>query len=65
MSPVVIMDKSPGGLTGNWHIGVLEYRLPDDRVSFWTGGYPTAGPVRAFLCGGCGRIALYGGKPDA
>ncbi len=64
MSPVIIMDKSPGGLS-RLHIGELEYRLTDDRVSFWTGQYPTAGKVRAFMCEGCGRIALYGGKPDA
>jgi len=64
VSPVIIMDKSPGGLS-RLHIGELEYRLTDDRVSFWTGQYPTAGKVRAFMCEGCGRIALYGGKPDA
>jgi hypothetical protein len=39
--------------------------LPDDRLSFWTGKYPTAGTVRAFMCEGCSRIALYGGEPEA
>ena len=36
MSPIVIMDKSPG-LAKHSYPGRLEYRLPDDRVSFWTG----------------------------
>ena len=54
MFPVVMMDKMHGG------IGQLEYRLPDDKRSFWTGRYPTAGLVQAFLCQDCGRIALYG-----
>jgi hypothetical protein len=62
MSPIVIMDKDRYGGHGPT---VLEYRQPDDRRSFWTGKYPTAGPVRAFLCGTCGRIALYGSAPDA
>ncbi|MFN0056451.1 MAG: hypothetical protein ACKV0T_30255 [Planctomycetales bacterium] len=34
-------------------------------MSFWTGKYPSAGLVRAYLCADCGRIALYGGAPDA
>lgn len=58
MAPIIIMDKSPGGLTRPGYAGELEYRLPDDRVSFWTGQYPTAGKVLAFMCEGCGRIAL-------
>ncbi len=65
MSPVVIMDRQPGGLARRAVAGLLEYRMPDDRVSFWTGQYPTAGVVQAYLCAGCGRIALYGDKPDA
>ena len=64
MSPIIIMDKSPG-LASRVVSGQLEYRLPDDRVSFWTGKYPTAGVVRAFFCSGCGRIALYGDMSDA
>jgi hypothetical protein len=64
MSPILIMDKT-------YPVNVyrsaqeLEYRRPDDSRSFWTGKFPTAGPVRAFLCGECGRIALYGVAPDA
>ena len=64
MSPIIVMDRQPGvarlSVTGS-----LEYRLPEDRVSFWTGKYPTAGEVRAFMCEGCGRIALYGAAADA
>ena len=65
MFPVVLLDKIH-------HTGTpreFEYRQPDDSRSFWTGKYPTAGRVRAFLCEGCGRIALYGSgsetEPDA
>jgi hypothetical protein len=63
MSPIVIMDVAPG-LARRAVAGPLTYRLPDDRVSFWTGKYPTAGVVRAYMCSGCGRIALYGDTPD-
>ena len=65
MSPIIIMDKSHPGPTRHRHTGPLEYRLPDDRLSFWTGKYATAGEVRAFMCQECGRIALYGGEPEA
>jgi hypothetical protein len=65
MSPVIIMDKTQPHLYPHRYTGPLEYRLPDDRLSFWTGRFPTAGLVLAFMCEGCGRIALYGGKPDA
>ena len=61
MSPVIIMDKTHPWPTTHRHADALEYRLPEDQLSFWTGKYATAGPVRAFLCAGCGRIALYGG----
>jgi hypothetical protein len=64
MSPIVIMDLAPG-LARRAVAGPLTYRMPDDRVSFWTGAYPTAGVVQGYLCAGCGRIALYGVIPDA
>ncbi len=64
LSPIVIMDVAPG-VARRAVAGPLTYRLPDDRVSFWKGGYPTAGVVQAFMCAACGRIALYGDKPDA
>jgi hypothetical protein len=64
MSPIIVMDKDSFGMTPRGP-QPLEYRLPDDRRSFWTGKYPTAGQVRAFLCAGCGRIALYGGEAGA
>jgi hypothetical protein len=65
MAPIVIMDKSHRSPTAHRFAGALEYRLQDDRVSFWTGKYPSAGLVRAYLCEDCGRIALYGGEPIA
>ncbi len=45
MAPIVIMDIAPGQAR-RAVAGPLTYRLPDDRVSFWTGAYPTAGVVR-------------------
>lgn len=65
MSPIVIMDQVGRTFTSGGSIQELAYRQPDDSQSFWTGRYPTAGRVRAFLCGGCGRIALYGEAPDS
>ncbi len=65
MSPIMIMDQVGLGMTRGSHTGQLAYRRPDDRQSFWTSKFPTAGPVEAFMCEECGRIALYGGRPDA
>jgi hypothetical protein len=65
MSPIIMMDKSHPGLTRHRHTGQLEYRLPDDRLSFWSARFPTAGLVRAYLCADCGRIALYGIAQDS
>jgi hypothetical protein len=59
LQPIVIMDRGHQGT-----IGELTYRSPDDKRSFWTGKYPTAGPVQAFLCQDCGLIALFG-QPTA
>ena len=62
MSPVVIIDKTEAG---HRHARELEYRQPDDKQSFWTGKFPSAGKVWAWMCGGCGRIALYGSAAAA
>ena len=64
MSPIIVMDKDRYGSLGPGPQS-LEYRRPDDSRSFWTGRYPTAGKVSAFMCSDCGRIALYGDAPDA
>ena len=59
MAPIVITYK---GMTfASAGERELEYRQPDDSRNFWTGKYPTAGKVQAFMCGECGRINLYGG----
>lgn len=60
MSPVVVTDRYHQLGTSQ----VLEYHQSGDSRSFWTGKFPTAGQVRAFMCGSCGRIALYGEVPD-
>jgi hypothetical protein len=61
MSPVVLMVTNPLHRT----LEEWEYRRPGDSPSFWTGRYPTAGRVRAFMCGRCGRVALYGSASHA
>ena len=65
MSPIVIMDMLPRLSDGLPVDGPLMYRLPGDRASFWMRRYPTAKVVQAYLCAGCGRIALYGRALDA
>jgi hypothetical protein len=65
MSPIIVMDKFRGGPVKHRDTQSLEYRLPEDRISFWSGKYPSAGEVRAFMCGNCGHIALYGSAADA
>jgi hypothetical protein len=59
MSPVVVMDRNYK------NIQQLAYRQLGDKVSFWTGKYATAGTVLSYMCGNCGRIALYGAPPEA
>jgi hypothetical protein len=59
LNPIVIIDRTHREAYG------LAYRQPDDRRSFWTGQYATAGPVEAFICRECGRIALYGSPAEA
>jgi hypothetical protein len=56
MAPIQLHDKVHR--TGSHE--EVEYSLPGDRPSFWLGIYPAAGTVAAFMCGGCGRINLYG-----
>ena len=59
MAPVVVADKVHPMVVGFAGHG-LQYRLPGDKPSFWTGHYPSAGSVESFMCAGCGRIQLYG-----
>ena len=55
LQPITIMDLGNQG-----SFGTLQYRAVDDKRSFWTGKHPTAGPVQAFMCQDCGRIAMFG-----
>jgi hypothetical protein len=55
LRPITIMDMGHRG-----YVGALMYRSANDKPSFWTGRYPTAGPVQAYLCQDCGRIAMFG-----
>ena len=64
MSPIIIMDQNRWGRTGPGPQS-LEYRQPEDHRSFWTGKFATTGRVSAYMCGQCGRIALYGIAPKA
>lgn len=45
---IVVMDRNYR------HVETLAYRLPNDRVSFWSGKYATAGTVQAL----CARVAV-------
>jgi hypothetical protein len=65
MSPIIIMDRFSVGAAEHRYTQSLKYRAPDDHISFWTGKYPSAGEVRAFMCANCGHIALYGSAADA
>jgi hypothetical protein len=62
LRPITIMDRGHMNAPAP---GDLMYRMADDKRSFWTGRYPTAGPVKAYLCQDCGRIALYGQIDDS
>ena len=55
MHEIKLIDKADR----NSHAS-LEYTVPDAKASIWTGRFPIAGRVSAFMCEGCGRIALYG-----
>lgn len=57
MQQIILMDRYH---SNNRFTQELEYRLPDDKRSFWTGKYPTGGNVQAFMCSDCGKINLYG-----
>jgi hypothetical protein len=59
MSPVVVMDRNYKS------VAELSYRQLGDKPSFWTGQYATAGTVLSYMCGNCGRIALYGAVPES
>jgi hypothetical protein len=57
MGSITVMDRY---YVNNRYTQELEYRLPEDKLSFWTGKYPTAGKIQAFMCSSCGKIDLYG-----
>lgn len=59
MSPVVVLDRNYK------NVHQLAYRQVEDKPSFWTGSYATAGPVLSYMCGKCGRIDLYGALPES
>ncbi len=55
MHPIKLIDKSHGKMHTDF-----EYAPADAARSFWTGRYPIEGKVEAYLCAGCGRIAMFG-----
>lgn len=44
---------------GAAHGAEMRYTAPDAQRSPWSGKFPTAGPVHAFGCPGCGRVLFY------
>jgi len=55
LQAIVVMDVGHQGA-----VGQLQYYSSGDKRSFWTGRFPTAGTVQAFLCQDCGLISLFG-----
>jgi hypothetical protein len=55
LHPIKLIDKAHGQRHTD-----LEYAPADAARSFWTGRYPIEGKVEAYLCAGCGRIAMFG-----
>lgn len=62
MHSIRLIDKTHQGRHSD-----LEYALPDAQRSFWLGGYPVEGIVKAYMCDRCGRILLFGeaAEPEA
>jgi hypothetical protein len=52
---VKLLDQAHASM----HVGPLEYALPEAKRSMWSGRFPVAGTVQAYLCEDCGRIFLY------
>ncbi len=61
MSPILIVDKTD--ISGGYH-SPLQYTVPGEKQSFWTGKFPIKGTVGATMCGECGRILLRGIPAD-
>ena len=40
----------------------FEYSVSDADRSFWTGHYPVAGKVVAYMCDNCARILMFGDR---
>jgi hypothetical protein len=54
MQSVRLLDKAGGRSHHD-----MEYAAPEAKRSFFFGAYPAEGKVAAWLCSGCGRLALY------
>jgi hypothetical protein len=59
MHKIALIDRGHAGVMVD-----MEYRLPETKRSFWTGQFPVAGKVHAFMCCKCGMIRLYGVDPE-
>lgn len=57
MSAIFVVDKTHVG--GGYH-HALQYTVPGEKQSFWTGKFPIKGTVGAAMCGKCGRILFRG-----
>lgn len=42
----------------------LRFGTREAKKSFWTGTFPGAGTVMAFMCSSCARIAFYGATKE-
>ena len=52
---IQIVFRVPGEVDA----GEMHYAAAGAKRGVWSGKFPTAGPVHAFGCPGCGRVLFY------
>lgn len=59
MHPIRIVDKGE-----SYRHSELEYAAAESARSFWTGQFPIAGRLSAFMCDSCGRVLFFAEPKD-
>ncbi len=52
---IKIFDRGHYGVPGD-----VQYTAPEEKLRFWSGGYPIKGQIVAYMCEACGRITHFG-----
>lgn len=65
LEPIQMIDSGSGPNPAGYPAGgamhvQLSYAAPDAKPSWLIGAIKREGVVKGYLCGGCGRILLYG-----